>query len=81
MLEQAGAEALAAIDARDPAVLLTGSEDWHPGIVGLIASRLKETHRRPAFAIAYDAAGKGTGSGSGDWSAELFGPAIRLSAA
>ncbi|CTQ62529.1 single-stranded-DNA-specific exonuclease RecJ [Roseibium album] len=63
MLEQAGAEAAAAIDDRDPAVLLTGSEDWHPGIVGLIASRLKDAHRRPAFAIAYDATGKGTGSG------------------
>ncbi|MEM8703893.1 MAG: single-stranded-DNA-specific exonuclease RecJ, partial [Pseudomonadota bacterium] len=63
MLEEAGADALAAIDRRDPAVLLTGSQDWHPGIVGLIASRLKEAHRRPAFAIAYDASGKGTGSG------------------
>ncbi|WP_420337450.1 single-stranded-DNA-specific exonuclease RecJ [Roseibium sp.] len=63
MLEQAGAEAAMAIEQRDPAVLLTGSNDWHPGIVGLIASRLKEAHRRPAFAIAYDETGKGTGSG------------------
>ncbi|WP_269582361.1 single-stranded-DNA-specific exonuclease RecJ [Roseibium sp. Sym1] len=63
MLEEAGAEAVLAIEARDPAVLLTGSEDWHPGIVGLIASRLKDAHRRPAFAIAFDASGKGTGSG------------------
>lgn len=63
MLEQAGAEAAVAVEARDPAVLLTGSPDWHPGIVGLIASRLKEAHRRPAFAIAYDGTGKGTGSG------------------
>lgn len=63
MLEEAGAEACVAIEARDPAVLLTGSSDWHPGIVGLIASRLKETHRRPAFAIAFDDTGKGTGSG------------------
>jgi len=63
MLEQAGAEAVLAIEARDPAVLLTGSDDWHPGIVGLIASRLKEAHRRPAFAIAFDETGKGTGSG------------------
>jgi single-stranded-DNA-specific exonuclease len=63
MLEQAGAEAAMAVEARDPAVLLTGSEDWHPGIVGLIASRLKETHRRPSFAIAFDETGKGTGSG------------------
>lgn len=63
MLEEAGAQASLMIDSRDPAVLLTGSDDWHPGIVGLIAARLKEAHRRPAFAIAYDASGKGTGSG------------------
>ncbi|WP_299471063.1 single-stranded-DNA-specific exonuclease RecJ [uncultured Roseibium sp.] len=63
MLEEAGTQASLMIDARDPAVLLTGSDDWHPGIVGLIAARLKEAHRRPAFAIAYDASGKGTGSG------------------
>lgn len=76
MLEEAGAEALAAIDTRDPAVLLTGSEDWHPGIVGLIASRLKEAHRRPAFAIAYDASGKGTGSGRSVHGVDL-GAAVR----
>ncbi|MBO0344661.1 single-stranded-DNA-specific exonuclease RecJ [Roseibium sp. CAU 1637] len=63
MLLQADAQAFVSIDQDDPAVLLTGSEDWHPGIVGLIASRLKEAYRRPAFAIAFDADGKGTGSG------------------
>jgi len=46
-----------------PAVILTSSKDWHPGIVGLIAARLKEHTRRPAFAIALDGSGKGTGSG------------------
>src|SRR5690606_24614015 len=46
-----------------PAVLLTGSDQWHPGVVGLVASRLKERYRRPAFAIAYDGEGRGTGSG------------------
>jgi single-stranded-DNA-specific exonuclease len=46
-----------------PAVILTSSGDWHPGIVGLIAARLKEHTRRPAFAIALDGNGKGTGSG------------------
>lgn len=29
-----------------------GSLDWHPGIVGLVASKLKETYRLPAFAFA-----------------------------
>jgi single-stranded-DNA-specific exonuclease len=46
-----------------PAVVLTSSQDWHPGIVGLIAARLKEHTRRPAFAISLDGSGKGTGSG------------------
>jgi len=76
MLEQASAEAEMAIQTRDPAVLLTGSEDWHPGIVGLIASRLKEAHRRPAFAIAYDGSGKGTGSGRSIQGVDL-GRAVR----
>jgi single-stranded-DNA-specific exonuclease len=76
MLEQAGAEAAMAIEARDPAVLLTGSDDWHPGIVGLIASRLKDAHRRPSFAIAFDDTGKGTGSGRSITGVDL-GKAVR----
>ncbi len=76
MLEQAGAQAVIALDRSDPAVLITGSEDWHPGIVGLIASRLKEAHRRPAFAIAFDETGKGTGSGRSIQGVDL-GKAVR----
>ncbi len=64
MLEQAVAEADAEIGAGPgPAVLITESTEWHPGIVGLIASRLKERYRRPAIAIAFDGRGTGTGSG------------------
>ncbi|RWM76504.1 MAG: single-stranded-DNA-specific exonuclease RecJ [Mesorhizobium sp.] len=46
-----------------PAIVVTGSSSWHPGIVGLLASRLKDHARRPAFAIAFNANGVGTGSG------------------
>ncbi|MCB8837858.1 single-stranded-DNA-specific exonuclease RecJ [Aurantimonas sp. VKM B-3413] len=64
MLATAEAEVVAEIGAGPgPAVLVTGSDDWHPGIVGLIAARLKERHRRPAFAIAFDGSDRGTGSG------------------
>ncbi|TKB05437.1 MAG: single-stranded-DNA-specific exonuclease RecJ, partial [Mesorhizobium sp.] len=42
---------------------VTASSNWHPGIVGLLASRLKDHARRPAFAIAFNANGVGTGSG------------------
>ena len=45
------------------ALLLTASPEWHPGIVGLAASRLKERYRRPAFAFAINEAGIATGSG------------------
>ena len=45
------------------AVLLAGSPDWHPGIVGLVAARLKERFRRPAFALALNGEGGATGSG------------------
>ncbi|MBZ9655652.1 single-stranded-DNA-specific exonuclease RecJ [Phyllobacterium lublinensis] len=64
MLEQAEAEAMVELSAgAGPAILVTASDDWHPGIVGLIAARLKERTRRPAFAIAFNANGTGSGSG------------------
>ncbi|QDZ03163.2 single-stranded-DNA-specific exonuclease RecJ [Nitratireductor mangrovi] len=64
MLDEARAEAEAELAAgRGPAVLVTASESWHPGIVGLIAARLKEQFRRPVFAVAFNPNGEGTGSG------------------
>ena len=64
MLEQAIAEADAeTMRGQPPAVLVTASEEWHPGIVGLLASRLKDRFKRPTFAIAFDKSGKGSGSG------------------
>jgi single-stranded-DNA-specific exonuclease len=63
MLEEAVAEAERLIDA-DPALpmLLVGSERWHKGVVGLVASRLVERFRRPACVISWEGAGLGTGS-------------------
>jgi single-stranded-DNA-specific exonuclease len=64
MLAEAEAEALAEYgDGSGAGVIVTARQNWHPGIVGLLASRLKDRFRRPAFAIAFDANGKGTGSG------------------
>ncbi|ANT52173.1 single-stranded-DNA-specific exonuclease RecJ [Mesorhizobium amorphae] len=64
MLAQARAEADAELaGGNGPAVVVTASTTWHPGIVGLLASRLKDHARRPAFAIAFNANGVGTGSG------------------
>lgn len=64
-LEEAEAEAWAALGPSEDgasAVVVSG-EGWHPGVVGLVAARLKEKFRRPAFAVAFGADGVGTGSG------------------
>lgn len=64
MLAEAMAQADAELARGDgPAVMVAESEDWHPGIVGILASRLKDNIRRPAFAIAFNRNGMGTGSG------------------
>ena len=50
-------------DPADP-VLVVAGEGWHPGVVGIVASRLRERYRRPAVAIGLDPAvdiGKGSG--------------------
>jgi single-stranded-DNA-specific exonuclease len=44
-------------------VIVAASTDWHPGVVGLVAARLKERFRKPAIAIAWDAeTGQGVAS-------------------
>jgi len=61
---QAEAEALAALGLEEKgAVIVTAAQSWHPGVVGLVAARLKERFGRPAFAIALEPGGSGTGSG------------------
>lgn len=82
MLEAADAQAFAEIggDAETdngPAVVITSSEDWHPGVLGIVASRLKDRYRRPAFALAFDKSGKGTGSGRSISGVDLGG-AVRM---
>jgi single-stranded-DNA-specific exonuclease len=63
-LAQAEAEAMASLGLEDKgAVVVTAGEGWHPGVVGLVAARLKERYGRPAFAIALEPGGTGTGSG------------------
>ena len=58
--EQAAEQAEA--QANDPLIIVSGS-GWHAGVVGIVASRLKERFGRPALVIALDDAGTGKGSG------------------
>jgi single-stranded-DNA-specific exonuclease len=62
MLEEAIAEADRLVDeAPDLPLLMIGSETWHKGVVGLVASRLTERFHRPTCAIAWEG-DEGTGS-------------------
>lgn len=60
------AEACRTLDA-DPArlrdrVLVVAGEDWHPGVIGIVAARLMERYHRPAIVISLHE-GEGRGSG------------------
>lgn len=63
VVAEAEAEAIVALghDGEAPVIVVSGA-GWHPGVVGLVASRLKERYQRPAFAIAFTG-DVGTGSG------------------
>jgi len=58
--EQAGEAAGAQVDG--PLILVSG-RGWHPGVIGIVASRLKERFGRPAIVIAEEEDGTGKGSG------------------
>lgn len=56
---------LATVDG-DPmarAAIVVGSKGWHPGVVGIVASRLARRFHRPALVIGFGEDGSGKGSG------------------
>ncbi|MEP6784860.1 MAG: single-stranded-DNA-specific exonuclease RecJ [Sphingomonadales bacterium] len=59
---QAEAEELA-VNKGNRAVVVVAGRGWHPGVIGIVAGRLKEKTGKPAIVIALDDAGVGKGSG------------------
>jgi single-stranded-DNA-specific exonuclease len=43
--------------------LVLAGEGWHPGVIGIVASRLVERHHRPVVVVSLDGEGGGRGSG------------------
>jgi single-stranded-DNA-specific exonuclease len=48
--------------ARDAAIV-AGARGWHPGVLGIVASRLVRKYHRPVIVIGFDENGAGKGSG------------------
>ena len=45
-------------------MLLVAADDWHPGVIGIVAGRLREKYRKPVVVVGIDrAANIGKGSG------------------
>ncbi len=65
------AEAQISEQGARPAYVLA-ADDWHPGVVGIVASRIAERHHRPAVLIALDGE-EGTGSGRSIPAFDLLG--------
>ena len=48
----------------DAPMLLVAHDDWHPGVIGIVAGRLREKYRKPVVVVGVDrAANVGKGSG------------------
>ncbi len=61
VLEKASAQ-IADIDVENTPIVVAAGEGWHPGVVGIVASRLKDRFDRPSLVIGLND-GLGTGSG------------------
>ncbi|MCW1381758.1 single-stranded-DNA-specific exonuclease RecJ [Novosphingobium sp. KCTC 2891] len=66
-IEQAVQEAAEAqVDAQhNRAVIVVSGEGWHPGVIGIVAGRIKEKTGKPTLVIALGADEAGQGKGSG----------------
>ena len=45
------------------AAIVVGARGWHPGVLGIVASRLTRSHHRPTLVVGFDEHGLGKGSG------------------
>ncbi len=78
VVDEAIAQAEAALGKEHrAAVLVLAAETWHPGVVGLAASRLKDRYQVPSLVLAINKhTGKATGSGRSIAGVDL-GKAVR----
>lgn len=56
-------EELGQVFSQDTAGIVLGARDWHPGVLGIVASRLARKYHRPTVVVGFDSTGMGKGSG------------------
>jgi single-stranded-DNA-specific exonuclease len=76
ILRDAVARADATLEPDDHALVLA-SDDWHPGVIGIVASRLVERYGRPTFLVAWEG-DLGRGSGRSIPELDLHGALVRV---
>jgi len=47
----------------EAAAIVLGDRSWHPGVLGIVASRVARSYHRPTIIVGFDEAGVGKGSG------------------
>ena len=60
-VQEEAMQKIASMDRTVPVLVVEG-EGWHPGVIGIVASRIKDKYRKPVFVIASDG---GLAKGSG----------------
>lgn len=63
VFEEAEAQLAGSFDPTHHAAIVVGAPGWHPGVIGIVASRLLRRHHRPTIVIGFDGSGLGKGSG------------------
>lgn len=56
------AKAVPLAQAQEGPLVMVGSDGWHPGVIGIVAGRLKEMFHKPSIVISFDETGLGKGS-------------------
>lgn len=72
ILEEAVAQVESETSLERSAAIVVASPDWHPGVIGIVATRLTEAFHRPALVIALKGE-KGKGSGRSFGGINLYG--------
>ena len=65
ILKEAVAKVEREVNFKEHRVIVLHGDKWHPGVIGIVASRIVEKFYRPTILVAFDENGLGRGKGSG----------------